>query len=95
MMFQFDVKGENGRMYVFTKVGDTEQEAMDKIPLEAEKRGIYQDLEVVETRYYQSGGIWVNKDGKVHTEVEPEPEKDETVEEVKLEEEEGQLTLAL
>ncbi len=91
MMFQFDVKGENGKMYVFTKVGNTEEEAKAKIPLEAEKRGIYQDLEVVETRYCQSGGIWVNKDGTVHT----EPEKDEPVEEVKLEEEEGQLTLAL
>lgn len=91
MMFQFDVKGENGKMYVFTKVGNTEEEAKSKIPLEAEKRGIYQDLEVIETRYYQSGGSWVNKDGPIHT----EPEKDEPVEEVKLEEEEGQLTLAL
>ena len=89
MIYQFDVKGENGKVYVFTKSGENEQEAKDKIELEAEKRGIYQDLEVIETRYYKPGGIWVNKDGLVHTET----ENNEVDEEYMLEE--GQLSLSL
>ena len=94
MLFQFDVKTENGKVHLFTNSGKDVKEAMNKIPVEMDKRGIFQDYEIIETRTYQVGGKWINADGTLHE----EPVKEEeTVEEepVPLEEEEGQLTLAL
>jgi len=94
MLFQFDVKTENGKVHLFTNAGKDVKEAMNKIPVEMDKRGIFQDYEIVETRTYESGGRWINADGTLHEEPIKE-EISEEIEPVTLEEEEGQLSLAL
>ncbi|ARQ94968.1 hypothetical protein FLAPJACK_54 [Bacillus phage Flapjack] len=93
MLFQFDVKTENGKVHLFTNAGKDVKEAMNKIPVEMDKRGIFQDYEIIATRTYELGGKWINADGTLHE----EPVKEEIVEEepITLEEDEGQLSLAL
>ncbi|UNA01463.1 hypothetical protein MG295_00046 [Bacillus phage vB_BcgM] len=92
MLFQFDVQTENGKVHLFTNAGKDVKEAMNKIPVEMDKRGIFQDYEIIAKRTYQVGGKWVNADGTLHE----EPIKEVVEEEpTPLEEDEGQLSLAL
>ncbi|AEQ34460.1 hypothetical protein D307_gp004 [Bacillus phage Bastille] len=98
MLYKFITIAENDKEYEFTKTGDTMQEAEDKIPQEADRRGIVHNLSVVDRFSYEVGGKWVRDDGSYEEdlkEAEAQYEDEQWVEHIDTHEEEGQLTFEL